>query len=364
MWQRVHTFFRGRAPGNQPAAVSPVPERWPDVGRPAYPGYFMLDTGNVCNLRCPFCPTGKNVGGVQRGLMSRRDFDVILGKIAPHVRFVSMVNWNEPFLNANLLYFASRFDALGVRTHIDSNLSVKFWSEEEAEKIVASGISSILGSIDGTTQEAYSKYRVKGNLEMALHNLRVLRAARDRLGLETPFVGWAFYISKFNEHQVEDARAIAKSLGVEIWFKLLSCEDPSWRSTYHLVPDHPDLATPSWVAGIYPDWRATSIVESPLHANLPGPCVLPFGFMVINWNGDIFPCDVVYGEQYVLGNLLRQEVDEIWFGSEYVKCRSFLRNYGPRQDGDSICERHTCAVPQKWVTQVGSSQARRSGSDS
>jgi radical SAM protein with 4Fe4S-binding SPASM domain len=226
---------------------------------------------------------------------------------------------------------------------------VKFWSSDEAERIVTSGISSILGSIDGTTQDSYSRYRVDGNLEMALHNLRVLREARDRLHLHKPFVGWAFYVNKFNEHQIEDARAIAKAIGVEVWFKLLSCDDPAWRSKYHFIPEHPDLHTPPWVAGIYPDWRAASIVDKPLHPSLPGVCVLPFGFMVINWNGDVFPCDVVYGEQYVLGNLLRQEVDEIWFGREYVKCRSFLRNYGPRQDGGSVCETHACAVPQKWL---------------
>jgi radical SAM protein with 4Fe4S-binding SPASM domain len=348
MWTRVQTYFSSVRNG-VPAAPTVANSRFPDVARPAYPRYFMLDTGNVCNLRCPFCPTGLNAPEVKRGLMTRGDFDVILSKIAPHARFVSMVNWNEPFLNKNLLYFASRFDAHGVQTHIDSNLCVSAWTDAEAQAIVTSGLNSILASIDGATQEAYSKYRVKGDLRMALGNLRALQAAKTRLGLSRPFVGWAFYVNKFNEDEIELARAMARDLGVEIWFKLLSCNDPSWRSKYHFDPDPAVLATPAWVARIYPDWRAPSIVEAPLHPALPGPCVLPFGFMVINFNGDVFPCDVVYGEKYRLGNLLTQSVDEIWFGSEYAKCRSFLRNYGPRQDSHSVCQGHTCAVHQKWI---------------
>ena len=197
------------------------------------------------------------------------------------------------------------------------------------------------------TQETYSKYRVKGSLEKALRNLRMLRVVRDRLQLKKPFLGWAFYINKFNEHQIDDARMMAMDIGVDIWFKLLSCEDPSWRSKYHLTPNDPVVVTPEWVTDIYPNWAARSIVEKPLHVNLPGVCVLPFSFMVINWNGDVYPCDVVYGNEFKLGNLVTQEIDEVWFGQEYVKCRSFLRNYGPKQDSGSVCQNHPCPVSRK-----------------
>jgi radical SAM protein with 4Fe4S-binding SPASM domain len=320
-----------------------------DVPKPAYPKFYFLDVGNVCNLRCPFCQTGKNEDDVERGLLSRKDFDIILEKIAPHAEFISMINWGEAFLNKEILYFFSRCDALGIKTHIDSNLSTKAWTVEEAEQIVSSGVGAILGSIDGTTQEAYSKYRVKGNLDMALGNLALLRTTRDRLKRTTPFLGWSFYINKFNEHQVDEARALAEQIGVGIWFKLLSCEDPSWHSRYHATPDDPVLHIPAWARDIYPDWRPFSIRVRPLHQRLPHVCTQPFGSMVINWNGDVVPCCVVYGRDYKLGNLVHQELDEIWRGPEYVKCRSFLRNYGPRQEGGSVCESNECPVSRKWL---------------
>lgn len=36
------------------------------------PSEFLIDTGNVCNLRCPFCPTGIGRTGAPKGLMSLR----------------------------------------------------------------------------------------------------------------------------------------------------------------------------------------------------------------------------------------------------------------------------------------------------
>ena len=82
-----------------------------------------------------------------------------------------MVNWGEPFLNRHLPYFASRCREHGIMVHVDSHLNVKYWTDEEARDIVASGLNSILGSIDGASQAAYEKYRVRGKLDMALHNL-------------------------------------------------------------------------------------------------------------------------------------------------------------------------------------------------
>ena len=142
---------------------------------------------------------------------------------------------------------------------------------------------------------------------------------------------------------------MAQSLGVDIWFKLLSCEDPSWVSSYHARPNDPILRVPSRVRNVYPDWRPPGLVGTPLHPQLPGVCTQPFGAMVINWNGDVYPCCVVYGNAFKLGNLLTQELDDLWFGREYAKCRAFLRQYGPPQDSGSVCQRNPCPVIQKWI---------------
>jgi MoaA/NifB/PqqE/SkfB family radical SAM enzyme len=116
------------------------------------PQFFQIDIGNVCNLRCPYCPTGNGrTPAREKGLMSMQTFEVVLHRIERHARFVSLFNWGEPFLHPRLLDMIRAFAERGIRTHLDSNLSVRAFSDRDAEEICASGLESLFGSIDGAT---------------------------------------------------------------------------------------------------------------------------------------------------------------------------------------------------------------------
>ena len=57
-------------------------------------------------------------------------------------------------------------------------------TEEQARRLVHSGIDEVTFSIDGATQESYVKYRQRGNFDVAIRNLRAMadekREARPR----------------------------------------------------------------------------------------------------------------------------------------------------------------------------------------
>lgn len=308
------------------------------------PQWYYIDVGNICNLKCPYCPTGNGKIPVSdKGMMSREAFDCILRKIETHAKFVSLFNWGEPFLNKNLLYMICALQERGIDTHLDSNLSLRDFSADEAEQIVRSGLFSLFASIDGISQESYERYRVGGNAQRALENLRRLVEARERLQSATPGLLWAFYLNRFNEHEVERARALAKEIGVEIWFKLLSC--PEEFQTSYVKTDPNIFVPPASMRPLHPHQVNRFLPEFALHPALPPICRQPFTVGVINWDGEVFPCCVVSGKQFSLGNLLEQELEEIWNGPQVVSCRKFLSNFGPIQGGDSICECECTAVP-------------------
>jgi MoaA/NifB/PqqE/SkfB family radical SAM enzyme len=308
------------------------------------PQFFYIDIGNICNLRCPYCPTGNGVAPASgKGLMSRETFEVVLDRIAPYARFVCLFNWGEPFLHKDLLDMIRAFSARGIPTHLDSNLSVRAFSEGESEAICQSGLFSLFGSIDGATQESYEKYRVGGRLERALDNLRQLLAARDRLGSETPGLMWLFHLNRYNEHEVELARGIAAEIGVDIWFKLLSAP-PSFQTRFQRDP-WPITKPPDSRIKWLPHQVNENLAPIQLHPLLHPACRQPFTTAVINWNADLYPCCVVTGERFILGNLLRQTLEEAWNGPPMRACRTFLRGFGPAQGGGSICENVCTAVP-------------------
>ncbi len=308
------------------------------------PQWYYVDIGNVCNLKCPYCPTGNGAIPVgERGLMSRESFDMILEKIAPYAEIVSLFNWGEPFMNKNLLYMISEVSRRGVKTHLDSNLSLRDLSDKDAEAVVNSGLSSLFASIDGVSQEAYEKYRVRGNVDRALENLSQLVRAKKRLGAKEPGLLWCFYLNTYNEHEIERAREMAAKIGVKIWYKQLSCPQ-DFQTSYVKGDGH--IFKPPLLARKMPPPQVNSFVSPfKLHSALPAVCRQPFTVGVINWDGSVTPCCAVAGKEYSLGNLLEQDLDEIWNGSKMIACREFLSNFGPVQCGGSVCESVCKAVP-------------------
>jgi radical SAM protein with 4Fe4S-binding SPASM domain len=203
---------------------------------------------------------------------------------------------------------------------------------------------SIFASIDGATQEAYEKYRVGGNLARALRNLRQLSEAKTRCHSRTPALAWAYCVHRFNEAEIDQAKALAAEMDVPIFFRLLSTHEETWRSWYHDHPDHPVLATPGWWTDVYPTAPAPDLAGIEWNPALPGVCKQPFSTMIVDWNGEVTPCCAVFGQHYRLGNLLEQDLEAVWNGEPLRNCRNFLLNYGKVRGTGSVCETLPCLV--------------------
>lgn len=312
------------------------------------PLHYVIDIGNVCNLRCPFCFTGVRSPNVKRKTMSLKNFQVIFDKIKPHARQVDLYSWGEPFLNKYFLDMVSLCAEKNIHTHIDSTLSSMNMDHDYCEKLINSGLSSIFISLDGTTQEVYEKYRVGAELEISLANIKNLTAAKKRLGKSNPKLAIAFYVHKHNEHQIESAKELAKELNINIWFKFLAC-DLDWQSSLHGTESE-HFHVPDWVTQYYPLPHHREFNDIRFHhtvQNVISACRQPFNSMVINWDGTVTPCTTVTGEKYVIGNVLDNPLDEVWNNAHYKSSREFLLNYGQSQNTGSVCECQTCPLTKK-----------------
>ncbi|MCP4662104.1 MAG: radical SAM protein [bacterium] len=334
-----------------------------------YPTEYTIETGAVCNLRCPGCPTGRRRKGLTKGVLTYDQFRVVFDKIMPYALRFHLFNWGEPFLNQDILPMISLSAAHGIATQIDSNLTLREFSAEEAEATVSSGLSRLTASIDGASQATYEKYRIGGNFARALKNLESLRKARDRLGLERPRLVWKFLVNALNEHEMEKAKAIAAGIGVPITFDLMDLPNESWRSSFHpklaterattteirIQGENVEVTSPSRLPVLSNREGETNhllpqvIDRIAWHPELFGWCTQPFKMMLINVDGNVFPCCNVYGDEYALGNLYTESMDEIWNNAKFRKCRRFIFNFGPQQDTGSVCETLPCPVERKFV---------------
>ena len=83
------------------------------------------------------------------------------------------------------------------------------------ESLIRSRLDTLIVSIDGTTQDVYEVYRVGGRLDRVFENIGRIVEKKKELGYKTPFIEWQFIVVRQNEHQIADARNLAREIGVD-----------------------------------------------------------------------------------------------------------------------------------------------------
>ena len=180
-----------------------------------YPLMLTIEAANVCNLACPGCFTGVGDMSRKRAHFPMPLYERIMDELGDYLFQVELHNWGEPLLNKNIPDLIRIATDKGVGTTISTNFSFPF-NEERAEALVASGLTTLGVSLDGASQETYEQYRVNGNLDKALENVRRINEAKRKLGSSTPRLIWEFHVFGHNVDDIDRAKEMAVDFDMEI----------------------------------------------------------------------------------------------------------------------------------------------------
>jgi len=158
-----------------------------------YPPILMVEPTNICNLKCPMCPSGNGDMKRAQGKMDLENFRKLMEDIGDYIYQVQFWNQGEPFINRVFLDFVKTAKEKGVMAMTSTN-GHYIRTDETAEAIVRSGLDQIIFSMDGTNQETYEKYRVGGNYNLVLETLERLSRARHNLKSRTPLIELQFIV--------------------------------------------------------------------------------------------------------------------------------------------------------------------------
>jgi len=297
------------------------------------PKLITLEPTNHCNLKCPLCPTGEGDASVAYGLFKLDKYKKVVDVFSKWAQTVQLFSWGEPLLNKSfieMIRYASQ-NPHKIRSITSVNLNVI--TDEQIKGLLTSNLDALHVSIDGITQEVYEKYRVGGNLEVVFDNLRKLLAAKKIYKSNTK-IQWDFIVMKQNEHQVEEAKKIAKDLEVII---NISC------ARTHLKED--TLNPVDKMIDKYGEWLPSEPKYNSYNMDTKTRkkslkfCKSPWKEVMVNWNGDVFPCSCIHTEEKDrMGNIFEQDFEEIWNGEKYIAARKEL--LGQPNDLETICR--TC----------------------
>ena len=299
-----------------------------------FPTKVTIETGNICNLRCPLCPTGTDETKVSKGFLTFENFKKIIGQIGLTAETLDFFDWGEPFLNKDLLKMIrfSKEQFPHLKIIVSSNLNIPQFSPEGAEEVVRSGLDRLVMSIDGVTQAVYEKYRVGGNVEETFKAIRWLVAAKKKLGAENPSLLWNYLVFRHNEHEVEKARAMAKKFGVE--FSAGGMRTDCGEEIF-LPMDERLKKDASWI----PENPRYSQYTVEHLSSRKRDCTRPWTTVAINWDGYVVPCGSVYdAKKYNYGNMFKESFAKVWNSKPYRLARQALAN--KTKGTGTICE--TC----------------------
>lgn len=275
------------------------------------PVALAIEPTTSCNLRCPECPSGLRSFTRPTGMLDKVMFEKTVTELQDALLYLTFYFQGEPYLHKDFLKMVSIATQKGIYTSTSTN--AHYLSPENAFATVKSGIDRVIISLDGTTQETYEQYRIGGSLEKVIEGTKNLIAAKRDLKSKTPHVIFQFLVVKPNEHQIHDARSIAKVLGVdEIRFKTAQIYD--YEEGSGLIPENDKYAR----------YRKTASGKYEIKNKLLNHCWKMWHSAVITWDGLVVPCCFDKDAEYRMGNVSNQSFREVWGSEKYLEFRKQL----------------------------------------
>lgn len=278
----------------------------------SYPVVAFIEPNLYCNLQCPACPTGLKLNLRPTVAIDEELFKATIDQIGDYVFQLYMYNWGEPLLHKRtpeMIAYAKKKD---ISVLVSTNLSLKL-TDDYIDRLVLSGLDRMLISLDGVTQESYSKYRRKGDIALVRENTMRLQRAKERLGSATPKLVWQFLVFRHNEHEIEQARAVHKEWGADE-FIVGGAEmpmepydegfEPSTIPAYNIYhPDHPLQK------------------ETERQITSDRACAWLYGVFVLNPNGKVSPCCAVPSEKLDFGEYHKGDFFSVWNNETFRRAR-------------------------------------------
>ncbi|MGI9415769.1 MAG: radical SAM protein, partial [Hyphomicrobiales bacterium] len=158
-----------------------------DADEPIRPTKIRLEASTYCQLRCPTCPTttGETHAGIGGGFLKFEDFRALLDS-APWLEEIELSNYGEIFLNPDLPGILEHAHKCGVRLTARNGVNLNNATDEMLEALVKYRFEHLRCSLDGASNESYRQYRVRGNFDRVIGNIRKINAYKKQYGSDRP----------------------------------------------------------------------------------------------------------------------------------------------------------------------------------
>ncbi|MFH0778456.1 MAG: SPASM domain-containing protein [Candidatus Eisenbacteria bacterium] len=274
------------------------------------PFVYRVDPCTLCNLRCAPCESHKTRTNEKR-MMDLADFRRIADKIRHHTLRLSLYDMGEPLLNKDIYAMIAYAGERCISTLVSTNFNL--FKREHLDALFDSRLTVLEPCLDGFTQEGYDKYRKGGDVEAVKSGIKMVMEEKRWRKARWPVVDVQVVAFDHIRNEMPLIDGFLKGCRVD---KVTHRQD-------NLGINSP--ATPT-APGSQPSRSA---------------CFWLYLGMTIRPDGNVYPCCGRGFDRFPYGNILRQDLSEIWNNKCYQFSRALFRK-GPDLREDKEIEAVPC----------------------
>lgn len=306
-----------------------------------YPPFFIwIEPTNICNLRCPVCPQSTSkFKSIEKGFMDLELFKKIINQvreIAP--RAITMHLSGEPMLHRDIFNMIIYAKKAGLTILMATNGTLL--NRENAEKLIDSRVDAV--RIDFTPDpDAFEKIRVGAQWQSVYDNIKNLLELKIEKKSFLPAVG-IINRSSNDPASFKLLQDLFSGLPVD---EISPFEEHTWAGDF--ADASPEGGKGSW--GEY------------------YPCSHAWSSMAIRYNGQVVPCCRDLQGAYIVGNVNKSSLLEIWNSPALQKLRRcqkhqnlnsipLCRSCSKLREGNhplQLIKRHLATLRKKHQAQTG-----------
>lgn len=283
------------------------------------PNLGFLEVTRACLTRCRLCYVSS--GEDRADNLTKEELFAAIDRMAEMGLEAVALSGGDPLARPDVMDLLEHIVARGMRAGISTSLLAL--GEETARRMQELGVL-VQVSLDGSTPEINDWNRGTGSYEKAMRGVELLGRLR------IPF-RFACVVSKRNVEDLQGMVRLALDRGArEVAFAKVKLAGRA-REEEGANPTREELA-----AAYYALYRKSFEAQEqglaikckhnqPLTTGLEErvgrlPCGAGRTFVHVSYNGDIIPCSLLEGvEQFVLGNIRRDGLEEVWEHSPVLR---------------------------------------------
>lgn len=272
------------------------------------PVSISIEPTTACNLACPECPSGLKQFKREIGNIKPETYTRILDEFSKRGIYVNFYFQGEPFIHPQILEMVSYANSKKLYTAISTN--AHFLTNEIAKKTVESGLDRLIVSVDGTTQQTYSNYRVNGELNKVIEGVKNIVYWKKELKVKKPYLIYQMLVVRQNENEIAEAQKLAKELGCDE-IRLKTAQIYNFEDGSDLIPLNEK----------YSRYKKNKEDKYEIKNFLENQCWRMWQGCVFTWDGHVVPCCFDKDAEHVFGNINNETLKQIWTNNNYNNFR-------------------------------------------